>query len=189
VNDVVTDAGQSYVALLNNINAVDPASDVSGNWALMAAAGAAGAVGAAGSAGATGATGAIGPAGPAGSPGAAGTNGAPGGNGATGPAGPAGPTGPAGTTGIFGTNTVSFSGGGSSLACTVGSISLNVLPVYGTNYLPADGSTVHPSDLPDLFSAIGNTYGGDGSNNTFVLPNLTAAAPNNTIYLICATAM
>jgi microcystin-dependent protein len=52
--------------------------------------------------------------------------------------------------------------------------------------LPADGSTVNISDYPDLFSLIGTNYGGDGVS-TFNLPDLTAAAPNGTQYLVCVT--
>ncbi len=58
VNDVVTEAGQTYVALQAN-TAIDPLADVTvsgGNWAIMAAAGAAGAVGATGAAGTLSAT-------------------------------------------------------------------------------------------------------------------------------------
>ena len=83
VNDVVTEAGSSFVALMAN-TAFDPTSDVStsgGHWALIAAAGAKGASGANG---ATGATGAQGP---------AGANGATGPTGATGVTGPVGPMG------------------------------------------------------------------------------------------------
>ena len=50
VNDVVTEAGSSFVALMAN-TAVDPTSDVNasgGHWALIAAAGAKGATGATG---------------------------------------------------------------------------------------------------------------------------------------------
>jgi microcystin-dependent protein len=35
-----------------------------------------------------------------------------------------------------------------------------------------------------LFSLLGTNYGGDGTT-TFGLPDLRAAAPNNTQYLIC----
>lgn len=95
INDVVSEAGSSYVALLAN-TAIDPATDANasgGHWALIAAAGAKGVTGAPGAIGATGATG---PQGPAGATGAAGTTGA------TGPAGPAGPAGPTGNTGATG---------------------------------------------------------------------------------------
>ncbi|MGZ8363383.1 MAG: tail fiber protein [Caulobacteraceae bacterium] len=39
-------------------------------------------------------------------------------------------------------------------------------------YLRCDGRLLSPGDYPDLFTCIGTTYGGDGTN-TFALPNLT----------------
>ena len=82
-NDVVTNAGSSYVALRATTNN-NPTIDVSnngGNWGLIAQAGATGA---------TGATGPVGPTGPKGD------------TGSTGAAGVAGPVGPKGDTGIQG---------------------------------------------------------------------------------------
>lgn len=119
VNDVVTEAGQSYVALAANTG-TDPANDVAasgGNWAIMAAAGAAGAQGPAGTPGTTGpagpqglpgangvpgSQGPVGPAGPAGAPGATGASGPQGPTGAIGPQGPAGAKGAAGPQGPTG---------------------------------------------------------------------------------------
>ncbi len=113
VNDVATEAGQSYVALAANTG-TDPANDVAasgGNWAIMAAAGAPGAVGAQGPAGAigpqglpgaTGTTGAQGPAGPMGQVGSAGARGTTGATGPQGPAGAVGAQGPAGAKGATG---------------------------------------------------------------------------------------
>ena len=46
-------------------------------------------------------------------------------------------------------------------------------------WLAADGSTYPISAWPDLFNAIGNTFGGDGQTN-FAVPNLTGAAPVGT---------
>ena len=95
INDVVTEGGSSYVALMANAS-VDPANDVSGSgghWAVMAAVGAKGASGPQGPAG---------PAGPQGSAGTAGANGAAGPIGAPGPIGPTGPLGPAGSQGPAG---------------------------------------------------------------------------------------
>lgn len=107
--------------------------------------------------------------------------------GATGSQGPAGPTGPSGTAGIFGTNDFSFSQGNTAGAsCTLGSIMLNVSTIYGSNYLPADGRLLAIETNTPLFSLIGVNYGGNGTSN-FGLPNLTAAAPNGTSYLICVT--
>ncbi len=115
-NDIVTEGGSSYVALMVN-TAVDPAADVSGSgghWTVIAAAGAKGPAGATGAVGAqgpagpqglagpTGATGAVGAAGPPGPIGPMGATGAAGATGAPGPVGPMGATGPAGPTGVAG---------------------------------------------------------------------------------------
>lgn len=105
-------------------------------------------------------------------------------NGAT---GPQGPQGPAGTSSLFGTTSVSYSEGNETgAACTVGTIVLNVSVNYANNYLPADGRTIPISGNTALFSLIGITYGGNGTSN-FGLPNLEAAAPNGTQYLICVS--
>jgi microcystin-dependent protein len=68
----------------------------------------------------------------------------------------------------------------------VGQILLTAATIYPTNYLPADGRVLLGNTYSALFSLIGENYGGNGST-TFALPNLTAAAPNNTQYLICVT--
>ncbi len=144
--------------------------------------GPAGATGAQGPAGPAGATGAQGPAGPAGATGAQGPTGP---AGATGAQGPAGPSGPAGTAGIFGTNNLGFhKGTGRTKTCTLGSLLLNASSVYPSNYLPADGTLLRINEYRRLFALIGVNYGGNGTTN-FALPNLKAAAPNNTQYLIC----
>lgn len=41
------------------------------------------------------------------------------------------------------------------------------------NWLPCDGSTVSTSARPDLFSVIGQTFGGDPGEGTFALPDLS----------------
>ena len=151
--------------------------------------GPAGATGSQGPAGPTGAMGTQGPAGPAGAMGAQGPAGPAGATGAhagaTGAQGPAGPSGPAGTAGIFGTNNLSFHRGtGRTKTCTLGSLLLNASIVYPSNYRPADGSLLPIAQNWALFKLIGTNYGGDGKI-TFALPNLKAAAPNNTQYLIC----
>jgi microcystin-dependent protein len=50
----------------------------------------------------------------------------------------------------------------------------------------ADGSLLMISENSTLFSLLGNTFGGDGVTN-FALPDLAAAAPNDTKYLICVS--
>jgi hypothetical protein len=144
-----------------------------------------GPAGATGAEGPAGATGAQGPAGATGAEGPAGAIGAQGPAGATGVRGPAGPTGPSGTAGIFGTNTLSFSSrAGAGAECTLGSLLLSASIFYPSNYLPADGSVLPIAQYTALFTLLGVNYGGNGETN-FALPNLKAAAPNNTQYLIC----
>jgi len=77
-------------------------------------------------------------------------------------------------------------GGSGGATCTLGSLMLSAAVVYPTNYLPADGRSLLISDNTALFSLMGVNYGGNGST-TFALPNLTAAAPNDTQYLICVS--
>jgi microcystin-dependent protein len=90
---------------------------------------------------------------------------------------------------MFGTNHIYFylDGAGTVGApCTLGTIILNASVTYAVNYLPADGRLLQISSNNSLFGVLGTNYGGDGIN-TFGLPNLTAAAPNNTQYLICVS--
>ena len=77
-----------------------------------------------------------------------------------------------------------FQAGKSGAECTLGSIMLNAAISYPDNYLPADGQILPISSYLALFDLLGADYGGDGTS-TFALPNLQAAAPNNTQYLIC----
>jgi collagen triple helix repeat protein len=101
VNDVVTFAGQSFIALTPNTSRQPPGVE----WSLIAAMGATGPTGdtgpagPAGPAGAAGPTGPIGPIGPTGPQGPAGATGATGDTGPTGPQGLPGATGPAGAPG------------------------------------------------------------------------------------------
>ncbi len=81
IGDAVSEGGTSYIALTAN-TAVNPATDIGGNWNVLAQAGAAGSPGA-------GATGPMGPSGP------------------TGPSGATGATGPAGANG-GGVNAISY---------------------------------------------------------------------------------
>lgn len=49
-------------------------------------------------------------------------------------------------------------------------------------YLKADGAAVYRASYPDLFAAIGTTFGGGGGSSTFNLPNLMGCfAQGNTI--------
>lgn len=146
-----------------------------------------GATGAPGMDGTDGATGAAGPAGPQGPTGATGAVGPAGPQGPTGATGATGAAGPAGTAAQFGTNTLGFfQGEGGTVPCTIGSIMLNAGTEYPSNYMSAAGQTLNISENPALFSLIGTNYGGNGTT-TFQLPDLTSAAPDNTIYLICVS--
>jgi hypothetical protein len=140
-------------------------------------------VGTTGATGATGATG-VGIAGATGATGVAGV-GTVGPTGTAGATGVRGASGPAGTAGIFGTNNlgvIPLDTGGAT--CTIGQIQLSTAPYYPVNYLPADGRTIQINANSALFSVIGVGYGGNGTSN-FNLPDLRAAAPDNTQYLIC----
>ena len=88
--DVVTYAGQTYLA---TTTLAGTTSFSGAGWAIMAA---------------QGANGSAGPAGPAGAPGPQGIQGPAGPQGATGATGPAGPQGPAGPAGTGGTGSVTF---------------------------------------------------------------------------------
>jgi microcystin-dependent protein len=86
---------------------------------------------------------------------------------------------------LFGTNEINFfSGEGGGAQCTIGSILLNVSVAYPPNYLPADGRLLPINQNQAVFSVIGTNYGGDGQTD-FALPDLRAAAPNNTQYIMC----
>lgn len=147
--------------------------------------GPAGLKGATGAAGPAGATGPQGPAGAAGTQGPTGSQGPTGPTGLQGPAGPTGPQGPSGTQNLFGTNSLTANQGNQTgAACTVGTVTLIAGVVYADSYLPADGRTIPISGNTALFSLVGITYGGNGTTN-FGLPDLRAAAPNGTTYIIC----
>jgi hypothetical protein len=69
-------------------------------------------------------------------------------------------------------------------SCTLSSITLYSAQRYPDNLLPADGRLLSVSAYSALFTLLGTHYGGDGIS-TFAVPDLRAAAPNNTAYLIC----
>ena len=209
INDVVTEGGSSYVALMANAS-VDPANDVSGSgghWAVMAAVGAkgasgpqgpagpagpqgsAGTAGANGAAGPIGAPGPIGPTGPLGPAGSQGPNGPAGATGSTGAAGPQGPAGtvPANLTAIsnqLGTNGYTGALFNPGSTCTLGDILLSVNAYGGATAVPADGRIVAIATNTALFSLLGTNFGGDGMT-TFALPDLRSFAPQGLQYSIC----
>jgi len=86
----------------------------------------------------------------------------------------------------FGSNSLTYNQDTSNAgaSCTLSSITLYSAQRYPDNYLPADGRLLSISTYTPLFTLIGTQYGGDG-DSTFALPDLRAAAPNDTTYLIC----
>lgn len=123
-----------------------------------------------------------------------------------GPAGPPGPPGPSGssdsdlppwfsddddvappiqTPSPFGSNT-GRAVAGYGAECTLGTIMLTAGTV-GPG-IPARGQLLRITEHIALYSLMGTTFGGDGST-TFALPDLRAAAPNGTTYMICDTNM
>ena len=63
--------------------------------------------------------------------------------------------------------------------------------VFGFNFAPlgwafCSGEILPISQNTAVFSLVGTTYGGNGTSD-FALPDLRAAAPNNTQYLICSS--
>ena len=77
--------------------------------------------------------------------------------------------------GVYG---ISFSGGVATLV-TVGGDIVGEIKMFGTtstpsNYVWCDGSLLPVTTYPQLFAAIGNSYGGDGISN-YQLPNFTGS--------------
>lgn len=159
IGDAVSENGASYIALTAN-TAVNPATDIGGNWAVLAQAGAAGTVavgttttGVSGSSALVTNSGTSSaavlnftiPQGPAGSPGAAGAVGP------SGPTGPIGPAGPAGTNGS-GINAINFVASFSNGEPTVGA-TYYISPVssavtYQTNDAIANSGEVNFVSMP-----------------------------------------
>jgi hypothetical protein len=71
---------------------------------------------------------------------------------------------------------------GTGAPCTVGDVTLTAGTVG--NGTPADGRLLNIVGNQVLFATFGTNFGGDGKT-TFALPDLRAAAPNGTTYMIC----
>ena len=86
----------------------------------------------------------------------------------------------------FGSNSLTYTQdtSNSGESCTLSSITLYSAQRYPDNLLPADGRLLSVSTYSALFTLLGTHYGGDGVS-TFAVPDLRAAAPNDTTYLIC----
>jgi hypothetical protein len=102
------------------------------------------------------------------------------------PAGHPGNWAPLGPANVFGANSVTYTTGTAGATCNFGSLLLTAAKVIPAGYVAADGSLLMISENSTLFSLLGNTFGGDGVTN-FALPDLAAAAPNDTKYLICVS--
>jgi len=132
--------------------------------------------------GPTGPTGASGPLGPPGAQGPAGATG-PTGLSVTGPTGvqgptgpigidgPTGPTGPRGLQGVTGPT-----GPASSVSALVGEVQMYAGIGTPTGWLICDGSSLLRTDYPDLFTALGTTWGAVDATH-FSLPDLRDRLP------------
>ncbi len=200
---VVSENGSSYVTAGGSVAGIDPATDTTGAWTILALAGAAGAPGAPGAtgpAGIPGAQGAAGPAGPAGPIGAMGLTGATGPAGAAGPAGPMGTTGATGATGAQGIQGIQGPAGapgtpGAAATIAVGSVTTGATAAVtnvGTpsaaifNFTIPTGGSGGSGVLTDAF---GDTSAGSGA---LPLPepgpNYSFGAADNTAYGFSALA-
>ncbi len=145
LNDVVTYAGSSYIAIVaNGPNPTGPTPDKNPSWSLLAAAGTAGAAGPAGALGLQGPAGEQGLTGPMGNPGP------------VGPSGPAGPQGPTGGVLSFAANVVvSFIQIPVNTETTLNSI---VLPNIGTYVLGGQEqiSNQDPSNGGEVYCIVWN---------------------------------
>lgn len=217
VNDVITEAGSTFVALTAN-TAVDPTNDVSasgGHWALIAAAGAKGATGAIGATGATGpqgaqgltgpqgpvgATGLQGPAGPTGATGPQGPIGATGATGPIGAQGPVGPTGapgPEGPPGTIPANLTALSNGLGTSGYVSGTFRSAVECTLGDVILSANSYGIGSFTAADGHLMYINEYSaafsilgtrfGGDGQTTFAVPDLRAFAPEGLQYSVCVT--
>lgn len=97
-----------------------------------------------------------------------GDKGDPGPQGPAGPTGPAGPIGPRGATGERGP-------AGLDAKLPAGTITMFAGSTAPTGWLICDGRSVSSTDYPELYAAIGTTYGGYGTN--FQLPDLRGRFP------------
>jgi len=81
----------------------------------------------------------------------------------------------------FGNNTSQAAQG--TADCVLGSVWLAAGSRSGA--VPADGRIIPIGQNTQLYSIIGNLYGGDLNQNTFALPDLRSVAPNGLTYVIC----
>lgn len=64
-----------------------------------------------------------------------------------------------------------------NIAIPVGTVLWSANPAVPSGYLPCNGAAVGRATYPELFAAIGTTYGSGDGPTTFNLPNLMGKAP------------
>ena len=64
-----------------------------------------------------------------------------------------------------------------SLSPMIGEIRVTSFALAPCGWKKCNGELLKPSDYPELFALIGNTYGGDVEEGTFALPNLCGRIP------------
>ena len=86
------------------------------------------------------------------------------------------PTMPAGDDSQAVANT-GFVGAAINIAIPVGTVLWSANPAVPSGYLPCNGAAVGRATYPELFAAIGTTYGSGDGSTTFNLPNLMGKVP------------
>ena len=64
-----------------------------------------------------------------------------------------------------------------NIAIPVGTVIWSANPAVPSGYLPCNGAAVGRATYPELFAAIGTTYGSGDGSTTFNLPNLIGKVP------------
>ena len=73
--------------------------------------------------------------------------------------------------------TTGFVGAAINIAIPVGTVLWSANPAVPSGYLPCNGAAVGRATYPELFAAIGTTYGSGDGSTTFNLPNLIGKVP------------
>lgn len=73
--------------------------------------------------------------------------------------------------------TTGFVGAAINIAIPVGTVIWSANPAVPSGYLPCNGAAVGRATYPELFAAIGTTYGSGDGSTTFNLPNLMGKVP------------
>lgn len=73
--------------------------------------------------------------------------------------------------------TTGFVGAAINIAIPVGTVLWSANPAVPSGYLPCNGAAVGRATYPELFAAIGTTYGSGDGSTTFNLPNLMGKVP------------